>query len=433
MRLLLALSLIVTVTILYRPHIRVHRPPNRRTSFDSEKRTQNNSAAGGNLENLLPQWISLLKAAEKAGSTIQETEPSKTHSETVPRRRRRWWARTREVLRQGLIRRVRALDKYSIRSLAGTAENSRVADEGRFQGDGEKVRFLLVTGERPSVCKSAEGAHALLQSYKNKVEYCMLHGCKVWYMLESWEEGFYGVWARYPALLRLMRSMPSVEWFMWMDADAIFTDLSFSIPFHLYNSWNKHFIAHGFPHLLYGQEGNWFSLNAGIFLIRNCNWSYTFLEIWRELGKIERREEAKIAFNNEITNRPPDLRADDQSALIYMLRQLKNATHDFVHTEAAYFLHGYYKLMVHRYEEMIRRGRENMRDDDQWPFTTHFCGCSFCGSTSEVSHECLHSFTRAYTFAHNQFLAFANASLFHPNLNSTGLALNNSPAKSHEY
>ena len=115
------------------------------------------------------------------------------------------------------------------------------------------LSFLLVTGERASPCKSRSGAHSLLQSYKNKVDYCTLHGCKVWYMLETWEEGFTGVWARYPALLRLMQSLPSVRWFMWMDADAIFTDFNFTIPFKQYEEWNKNFIAHGFHHLVWSK------------------------------------------------------------------------------------------------------------------------------------------------------------------------------------
>ena len=131
-----------------------------------------------------------------------------------------------------------------------SVQNLRDGLLNKNAGHNAGLSFLLVTGERPSPCKSRNGAHSLLQSYKNKVDYCTLHGCKVWYMLETWEEGFKGVWARYPALLRLMQSLPSVPWFMWMDADAIFTDFNFTIPFKQYEEWNKNFIAHGFHHLV---------------------------------------------------------------------------------------------------------------------------------------------------------------------------------------
>ncbi|KAI5058389.1 hypothetical protein GOP47_0026559 [Adiantum capillus-veneris] len=370
MKLLFGLSFLITLLILYRPNVEIHRASSGAHRYSrlevltkGEYSSSNHSFSGhGDLESLLSQWQLALRKAQGYGSS-EDGDSQKTHEHRKLRR-----ARSTEVLREGLSRRARLYEKTRVFMDLGSKSNSE-----EVQGDSDSITFMLVTGERPSVCKSAEGAHVLLQSYKNKVEYCSLHGCKVWYMLESWEEGFYGVWARYPALLRLMRSLPSVEWFMWMDADAVFTDYNFSIPFHLYNAWNKNFIAHGFPHLLYGEEGNWFSLNAGIFLIRNCPWSYKFLEIWRELGKRERRQEAKRAFNEEIANRPRDLRADDQSALIYMLRQLRNATQDVVHMEAAYFLHGYYELMVDRYEEMMEKGRHLMRDDEQWPFTTHFC------------------------------------------------------------
>ncbi|MCO5595476.1 hypothetical protein L7F22_049519 [Adiantum nelumboides] len=415
MKLLLGLSFLITLVILYRPNIGIHRASSfthrysRLEELKQGNSSSNNSLGDGDLESLLSQWQLALKRARYDSLKDEDSQAKPAH-----KRRRR--ARSKEVLREGLLRRARLYDRTGVSTDLGSTSTFE-----KSRGAGANISFMLVTGERPSVCKSAEGARVLLQSYKNKVEYCSLHGCKVWYMLESWEEGYYGVWARYPALLRIMRSLPSVQWFMWMDADAVFTDFEFSIPFHLYNDWNKNFIAHGFPHLLYGEEGNWFSLNAGIFLIRNCQWSYKFLEVWRELGKRERRQEAKRAFNQEIANRPRDLRADDQSALIYMLRQLRNGTEEAVHVEAAYFLHGYYELMVDRYEEMVEKGRHRMRDDQQWPFTTHFCGCSFCGSKEPVSPRCLLGFTRAYSFAHNQFLLSTRANLFHPNLNSSVL------------
>ena len=44
-------------------------------------------------------------------------------------------------------------------------------------------------------------------------------------------------------VVRLMQSHPSVQWFMWMDTDALFTNLTFAFPFHTYSAWGKHFIV----------------------------------------------------------------------------------------------------------------------------------------------------------------------------------------------
>jgi xyloglucan 6-xylosyltransferase len=97
---------------------------------------------------------------------------------------------------------------------------------------------------------------------------------------------------------------------------------------------------------VYGHKGNWFGLNAGVFLIRNCEWSHELLRVWRALGLPEMRADAQHAFNADIPNRPPQLRADDQSALIYVLRSARVETEPRVHLEAAYYLHGYWRYMV---------------------------------------------------------------------------------------
>jgi hypothetical protein len=116
----------------------------------------------------------------------------------------------------------------------------------------------------PSACSTPIGTHLLTKAYKNKVDYCNIHGCTVRYILESWphDEDDDEVddahpppadpqmirrgWAFSPApsiLLRLMDSHRSVPWFMWMDTEALFTNLSFAFPFHTYSVWGKHFIV----------------------------------------------------------------------------------------------------------------------------------------------------------------------------------------------
>ena len=145
--------------------------------------------------------------------------------------------------------------------------------------------------------------------------------------------------------------------------------------------------------------------------------------MWRVLGTPEMRVEARRAFNHDITNRPPSLPADDQSALVYLLRKTRNVTETRVHMEAAYYLHGYWQYMVDRYEDMVAKGREESLDDEKWPFTTHFCGCSFCtaANTPSFNARCRIGFRRAYNFGDNQFLEAIGARLYHPNFNTSSL------------
>lgn len=288
---------------------------------------------------------------------------------------------------------------------------SRLLLNGLGQAQEQPLSFMIVTGERSSPCKTAIGSNIMMKTYKNKVDYCNLHGCKVWYALEVWEKGFTGTWVRYPLLLRLMKANPSVTWFMWMDSDAIFTDLNFSIPFDTYNGWNKNFVVSGFWEKVYTKEPDWMAVNAGVFLIRNCEWSYTFLQNWSALGAPENIVKSKEAMNSVIKSRPQDWDPDDQSALVYLLNQNRKESEVKTFLEAGYSLHGYWDYIVDTYED-IMQGKEKR------PFVTHFCGCNFCGGLT-ITDRCSQGFERAFNFADNQLLAFVG--LRHSNLSTSSL------------
>ncbi|XP_057836318.2 probable xyloglucan 6-xylosyltransferase 1 isoform X2 [Cryptomeria japonica] len=260
--------------------------------------------------------------------------------------------------------------------------------------------FVLVTGERSSPCISPRGNNVMMKSYKNKVDYCNLHGCKVWYALEVWQKGFVGTWVRYPLLIHLMKANPSVTWFMWMDSDAVFTDFNFSIPFETYSSWNKNLIVPGSWEKIYGEDPDWIGLNAGIFLIRNCEWSHKFLEKWMELGAPENLMASKKALNKVVKSRPKEWDPDDQSALVYLLNQNKTKSEDNVFLEASYVLHGYFEYIIDRFEDFLE-GKEKQ------PFITHFSGCNFCGKEN-ITERCSEGFERAFNFADNQLLSSSN-------------------------
>lgn len=128
-----------------------------------------------------------------------------------------------------------------------TQSEQRKAMQSVIVGSERKpISFMLVTAERPDGCKTMDGSHMLMKSYKNKVDYCSLHNCRVWYSLEVWDEGMPGTWARYKLIKTLMNTFPDVPWFMWMDGDAIFTDMGYAIPFADYDEWGKRIVFHGF-------------------------------------------------------------------------------------------------------------------------------------------------------------------------------------------
>eukprot|EP01018_Ginkgo_biloba_P028588 Gb_09703 [translate_table: standard] len=264
-----------------------------------------------------------------------------------------------------------------------------------------KPRILLVTGSQPTPCDNPVGDHYLLKSIKNKIDYCRLHGIEIIYNMAHLDKEMAGYWAKLPLLRRLMLSHPEVEWIWWMDSDAMFTDMVFELPVEKYKDYN--FILHGWDDLVYNKQ-TWIGLNTGSFLLRNCQWSLDVLDAWAPMGpKGKIREEAGKVLTAHLEGRPA-FEADDQSALIYLLITQKSLWGNKVFLESSYYLHGYWVIVVDKYEEMIEKYHPGY-GDDRWAFVTHFVGCKPCGSYGDYPVErCLKQMERAFNFADNQIL-----------------------------
>lgn len=264
-----------------------------------------------------------------------------------------------------------------------------------------KPRILLVTGSQPTACDNPVGDHYLLKSVKNKIDYCRLHDIEIFYNLAHLDAEMAGFWAKLPLLRRMMLTHPDVEWFWWMDSDAMFTDMVFELPVEKYK--NHNLILHGWDEMVYNQK-SWIGLNTGSFLIRNCQWSLDLLDAWAPMGPVGKiRNQAGKILSRSLTGRP-DFEADDQSALVYLLIKQKNKWADMVFLESSYYLHGYWMILVNKYEEMMEKYHPGL-GDDRWPFVTHFVGCKPCKKSGDYQMDaCLKQMERAFNFADNQVL-----------------------------
>ncbi|MCO5581287.1 hypothetical protein L7F22_035166 [Adiantum nelumboides] len=264
-----------------------------------------------------------------------------------------------------------------------------------------KPRILLVTGSPPKPCDNPAGDHYLLKSIKNKIDYCRLHDIDIFYNVAHLDANMQEYWSKIPLVRKLMLTHPEMEWIWWMDSDAIITDMVFELPLEKYR--NHNLIVHGWEKEVYEKRA-WVGLNAGIYLIRNCQWSLEMLDAWAPMGpKGKIREEAGKVLRDALVGRPA-FEADDQSALIYLLITQKDKWGDKVFLENKYYLHGYWVPIVERYEENIEKYRPGY-GDERWPFVTHFVGCKPCGSYGDYSIEqCLKQMERAFNFGDDQIL-----------------------------
>ncbi|CAL4896896.1 unnamed protein product [Urochloa decumbens] len=264
-----------------------------------------------------------------------------------------------------------------------------------------RPRVLLVTGSPPGPCDNPAGDHYLLKATKNKIDYCRIHGMDIVHNMAHLDPELTGYWSKIPLVRRLMLAHPEVEWVWWVDSDAIFTDMAFELPFHRYEGRNL--VIHGYPDLLF-EKRSWISLNAGIFLLRNCQWSLDLLDAWVPMGpKGPSRVEGGKLLRASLTGRPA-FDADDQSALIHLLLVDKERWMDKVHIETEFYLHGFWTGLVDKYEQMMEENHPGL-GDDRWPFITHFVGCKTCGRYEDYPLDrCLKGMERAFNFADNQVL-----------------------------
>ncbi|PWA90235.1 Galactosyl transferase [Artemisia annua] len=293
--------------------------------------------------------------------------------------------------------------------------------------------LFIVTGSRPTPCKSPTGDHYLLRTYRNKVDYCRIHGYDIFYnnvlldpFMPSW-------WSKIPVVRAAMVAHPEAEWIWWLDEDTVITDMEYKIPFHRYKDYN--FVVHGWPKEVY-QKKRWLGLNAGSFLIRNCQWSLDMLDMWADMGPQSPNVEkwAKIIleeFKNPVC---------DQTALAYLIWKTQNESFGRkILIETGYYLEGYWvgiveslKNITERYLEIEKRAvmlrrrhaekvsevygvlREPFLKDagneaGRWrrPFVTHFAGCQPCSGNHNplfTIEGCNNRMNEALNFADNQVL-----------------------------
>ncbi|XP_058069768.1 glycosyltransferase 6-like [Magnolia sinica] len=301
---------------------------------------------------------------------------------------------------------------------------------------GSHDRVVLVTGSQPGPCQNPIGDHLLLRFFKNKVDYCRIHGCDLFYNNALFHPKMTTFWAKIPLVRSAMVAHPEAEWIWWVDSDAAFTDMEFRLPLAKYKDHNL--IVHGWPDMVY-EKKSWVSLNAGIFLIRNCQWSLDFMDVWASMGPQTPEYEKwgrtqKALFKDKLF---PE--SDDQTGLVYLLVMEKDKWADRIYLESEYYFEGYWVEIVgilgnvtEKYLEMERGVRRLRRRHAEkmgayygkvreeylkgWgsgkgslrrPFVTHFTGCQPCsGDHNEMysGESCWDGMRRVLNFADNQVL-----------------------------
>lgn len=98
-------------------------------------------------------------------------------------------------------------------------------------------RVIIVTSLPEAPCHSVTGLHVQTMALKNKQEYADLHtGYQLQWTRNSHPE-LAGPWNKVKVILDLLlqySTSPQPPWLLWVDADAIFANMSRTIPLDQY-------------------------------------------------------------------------------------------------------------------------------------------------------------------------------------------------------
>lgn len=104
---------------------------------------------------------------------------------------------------------------------------------------------------------------------RNKFEYCEKHGYSFHLITHNLREGL-AAYSKAPLILSILQFH---DWVVWIDADALIMNFNTRLETYLDDCSS----------LIIGSE--WNGINAGVFFLRNCAWSITFMKKTMEVPR----------------------------------------------------------------------------------------------------------------------------------------------------
>lgn len=266
------------------------------------------------------------------------------------------------------------------------------------------AKVMMVTANQPLPCTTRRGDWIMELALRNKLMYATLHDYKTWWSTElvsAWD--LEAAWNKIPLLYVLMHPespvSQGVEWMLWMDDDAIFTDMNFTMPFEQYDRDGINLVIWGDPQRVY-RANDIQGLNTGVFLLRKCEWSR---QLMAEVAAL-----ATPSIRRQIGNKG---RIAEQGALTWVLHSQAARWKDRVQLERNFTMNGNWMDYVGKWLPGQNRMAQAVWGNDAIPFIVQYAGCQMCRGHSENGswhdggvRKCHNAFLEAYTFGDNQVL-----------------------------
>ncbi len=131
-----------------------------------------------------------------------------------------------------------------------------------------------------AICSLATGDYRslLARSAVSFERYAARWGWDLVLSTEEISQGRPSSWGKLPLIRSLM---DDYEWVLWLDADVVIVDLEADISREIENGKNLYVVEHSYMGYLRGRPERQHTANAGVMLLRSCEWSRSLLdEMW---------------------------------------------------------------------------------------------------------------------------------------------------------
>ena len=233
------------------------------------------------------------------------------------------------------------------------------------------------------------------------------------------------MWNKPALIAKLLNSSltAGVEWLLWIDSDAIFTDMSFELPLDEYIANDYHLVLWGEPRMVNvtaEAAPSYFGINAGVLLLRNSAWTRDFLARILEAGEDIAASTAQQRTVMKGWEREEDGVVSDQSTIVYLLYTQPERWRAQTLLEKRFALNGHWQQYYGRLVPGSLQLSSGIWGTDRVPFITHFAGCQLCSGRTDAHYanrdECLDAMAQSLNYAEDW--ALAQLGLRHSNLTS---------------
>ena len=251
-----------------------------------------------------------------------------------------------------------------------------------------KSSVLIVFSVAPEKCSNPIGEEIYNQSYLNKRRYSTLKNYDLVFNRRQVRSDVSGSYNKFAIMSEILENETQIddsqpwrrhEWLFWMDYDVLISDMSLDIPFENYKDVN--FVVWGSSRR-FSRRADGKSINSGVFLLRNNEWSRRFLDMILTFGVNDGRAH-EDDMKRVIQNYDHDLY--EQNAIIYLGKKYPELRSKFYFESSLTFN----KYWFHSYPN-----RESN------PLIVHFAGCFYC---TKLNDDCNDSWNHYFKISNESF------------------------------